>query len=69
MIHQGGAIHQPYFVILGVEAQRFEVRSAWMAPLSCFILTCYFRAKITKEVALVTYEGKVRSPYYRTPIL
>ena len=27
MIQQGGAIHQPYFVITGVDAQQMKVRT------------------------------------------
>ena len=39
VIRQSGAIHQPYFTLLGVEALRFEVRSynGWLHFPFCII--------------------------------
>ena len=39
VIRQSGVIHQPYFIILGVEAQRLKVRSynGWLHFPFCII--------------------------------
>lgn len=50
MIQLGGAIHQPYLVLLGVEAQRFEVRSHMDGSTFFYCLYYYSRAEIIKQL-------------------
>ena len=54
MIHRGGAIHQPYLTIWGVQAQQLKLRSKWMAPLSFVCFNRTFRVNSATKVVPVT---------------
>ena len=55
MIQLGGAIHQPYLVLLGVEAQRFEVRSHMDGSTFFYCLLLLFQSRDNQTVAPATY--------------
>ncbi len=57
MIQLGGAIHQPYLVLLGVEAQRFEVRSHMDGSTFFYYLSSLFPSRNNQTVAPATYKG------------